>query len=318
MSAKRAIATFSLAAGPRSVAFHPNDRMVLITYADRLEVRLAASGEKVWGARFEDGLGGAVFAEEGRSVVAAASPEKWIERPMRMPLAERDLVRVSEDEARRPLDVAMSSVLGASPDGTLALLHYGDGELGLFDLHALVAKPRFVMAERAAPQWVMHAGALSRDGAIAVTSTRRGLSGPPTVNTIEAWHTHSSHRGRSGNAGGEGPVAVSPNGKYVLYGSGRNAVLWNVDKGGIESPMSVDALAHDVTCVDFAIDGRRYLYGGGDRIEVVSRLSGTRGASLLHEPLGVAASVRCARFSHDGRRVVTAAADGRVFLWDVS
>lgn len=302
----------------RSIAFHPNDRTLLVTFADRLEVLLTATGEKVWGARFEDGLGGAVFAEEGRSVVAAASREKWIQQPASVPLSDRDLVRVSEDEARRPLDVAVSSVLGASPDGTLALVHYGDGELGMFDLHALTERPRFVMAERAAPHWVMHGGALAREGTIAVTSTRRGLTGPPTVNTIEVWHTYSSHRGRQGNAGGEGPVAVSPNGKYVLYGSGPNAVLWNVDRGDIESPMSVDALADSVTCVDFAIDGKRYLYGGGARIQVVSRLPGTSGASLLHEASGSAANIRCARFSHDGLRVVTGTANGRVFLWDIS
>ena len=315
MSTRRALATFALGSNPRSVAFHPNDRTFLVTYPDRLEVRLTATGEKVWGARFEQGLGGAVFAEEGESVIAAASPD--VPRTSSVPSAERDLVRVSEDEARRRLDVPASSVLGASPDETLALVHYGDGELGLFDLHALTARPHFVMAERAV-DWVLHSGALSRDGAIAVTSMRRSQLGPPTVNVIEAWHTYSSARGRSGNAGGEGPVAISPNGRFLLYGSSRNAVLWNLDSGGLERPIPLDALAHDVTCVDFAIDGRRYLYGGGDRVEVVSRLPGSKGGSLLHDRSAVAADLRCARFSHDGRRVVTAAADGRIFLWDVS
>lgn len=315
MSTKRAAATFALESGLRSVAFHPNDRTFLVTYSNRLEVRLTATGEKVWGNRFEQGLGGAVFAEEGRSVIAAASPE--VPRTSRVPAAERDLLRLTEDEARRPLDVPASAVLGASPDGTQALVHYGDGELGLFDLHALIARPHFVMAERAV-DWVLHSGALSRDGAIAVTSLRRSELGPPTVNTIEAWHTYSGARGRNGNAGGEGPVAISPNGRYLLYGSSRNAVLWNLDTGGLERPMSLDAIAHDVTCVDFAIDGRRYLYGGGDRVEVVTRLPGSKGASLLHDRSGAAADLRCARFSHDGRRVVTAASDGRVFLWDVA
>jgi len=314
MSTKRAIATFVLEAGPRSVAFHPNDRMFLVTYANRLEVRLSATGEKVWGARFEQGLDGAVFAEEGLSVIAAASPDA--PRTSSVPSAERDLVRVSEDEARRLLDVPASSVLGASPDGTLALVHYGDGELGLFDLHALTAQPHFVMAERAVA-WALHSGTLSREGAIAVTSTRHSPLGPPSVNFVQAWHTYSGHLGRNGTAGGEGPVAVSPNGRYLLYGSSRNAVLWNLDTGGLERPMSLDALAHEVTCVDFAIDGRRYLYGGGDRVEVVNRLPGSKGASLLHDRSKAAADLRCARFSHDGRRVVTAAADGRIFLWDV-
>lgn len=318
MSARRAIAIYPLEAGPVSVELHPNDRTMLVTYETRLEVRLTATGEKVWGARFEDGLAGAVFAEEGRSVIAAAAPEKWTQRASSIPSAERDLVRVSEDEARRSLDVRVSSVLGAAPDGTFALLHYGDGELGLFDLHELVARLPFVMAERAA-LWTLRSGSLSRNAQLGVTSTRKGVPDPP-VSRLEVWHpAGGSGRGRSGNASGEAPVAASPNGKFVLYGSGRNAVLWNVPKGSIESPMSVDALAHDVSCVEFESDGRRFLYGGGDRVEVVKRLPGKPAASLLHEPFaGAPASVVCARFSHDGRRVVTAAADGRVFLWGVA
>lgn len=303
---------FPLEPWPRSVAFHPNDRTILLTYDTQLEVRLVATGEKVWGARFEEGLAGAVFAEEGRSVIAAATRAT---SPVR-PVAERDLVCLSEDEGRRPLDVALSSVLGASPEGAFALLHYGDGELGLFDLVALAARPPFVMAEHVAP-WNIRFGGLSRMGEVAATSIRRGIPEPP-VNRLEVRYSDNGRLGRSGNAGGEGPIAVSPNGRFVLYGSGRNAVLWNVHKGGIESPMSVDALAHDVACVDFAAGGRRYLYGGGERVEVVNRLPGKGTAALLHEPAPLAADVRCARFSRDGRRVVTAATDGRVFLWDVS
>lgn len=317
MSARPPIAIFALDAAPRSIAFHPNDRHLLLTYEKYFSVCVTATGETVWSSRFERGLFGAVLAEEGHSVLAAVGPD---EPPpaASVPRAEHVLVRVSEEEGRRPLDVRASSVLAPAPDGSVALLHYGDGELGLFDLRALVERTRFVLAERAAPHWLVRFGALSRGGEVAVTSTRRGVP-QPLVATIQIWHTAGTAQGRSGNAGGEGPVAISPNGRFVLYGSGRNAVLWNVEKGGIESPMSLDALAHDIAVVDFELDGRRYLYGGGDRVEVVKRLPGKPAVSLLHPPLeGVPAIVRAARFSHDGRRVVTAAADGRVSLWDVT
>lgn len=318
MSARRPIAVFALEAGLRSVELHPNDRTMLVTWETHFDVRFVATGEKVWGSRFERGVAGAVFAEEGSSVVAAAGPDEMPSSASRVPSAENVLVRVTEEEGRRPLELRVSSVLGASPEGAFALLHHGDGELGLFDLRALVERPHFVVAERAAPHWLVRFGALSRGGEVAVTSTRRGVP-EPMVATIQVFHTTGPARGRAGNAGGEGPVAISPNGKFALYGSSHNAVLWSVEKGGIETPMALDALAHDVSCVDFEIDGRRYLYGGGDRVEVVKRLPGKPGASLLHEPLGgLPARVRVARFSHDGRRVVTAAADGRVFLWDVS
>lgn len=317
MAGVEPLLVFDVGLGARQVAFHPAGRLLLVVLTSAIEVRLVATGERVWRASFGRGVAGAAWAEGGRSVIVAA-PDAEPRDPFRgprIPSGESVLFRVAEDDSRRDLEVRCESVLAAAPDGSFALLDYGDGELGLFELDALRARTPFVMAERATA-FATHAGALSNEGRIAVTSTRRTHA--DRVSRVVMWRAHGAAPFvREGNAGGEAPVAVSPNGRRVLYGNGGRPVLWHAESGTIESfegePMDRDV---DLAAAAFSADGRRFLYGGFDRIEVHDRIGDRAVASLAHPPGEKAkADVVHAAFSPDGRFLASAVTDGRVVIW---
>lgn len=317
MAAMEPLAVFEVGPGARRIRFDPAGRRLLVTTTSGFEVRVVASGERVWRSGFPRGLAGAVWAEGARSVIAAAPGDEPRDpfRPPRAPSGESRLYRVAEDEGRVELDVHCESILCAAPDGSFALLDYGDGELGLFELEALRARRPFVVAERLAP-FSVHGGALANEGRIAVTATRRSRA--DRVSRIVMWRAHAvAPFVREGNAGGEAPVAVSPNGRRVLYGSGHRPVLWHAESGAIESfegePVAWNG---EITAVAFSHDGRRFLYAGSSRVEVFDRIGDRAVTSLVH-PDGdrVVAEVVDGTFSPDGRFVASMCSDGRVFVW---
>jgi WD40 repeat protein/tRNA A-37 threonylcarbamoyl transferase component Bud32 len=119
-------------------------------------------------------------------------------------------------------------------------------------------------------------------------------------------------------------VAVSPDGKTVLTGSGNETKergevrLWDLDTGAVV--FSHEQEGSPVRVVAFSPDGRQFVTGTRWEAQVWDAAQGKIVHRLLHAPLWVTA----AAFSPDGRTVATGCSSldpeekGEVRLWDVA
>jgi WD40 repeat protein len=114
-------------------------------------------------------------------------------------------------------------------------------------------------------------------------------------------------------------VAYSPDGKYLLTGSGGlkqsvgSAQLWNVADGKPAGP----PLPHQdiVSSVAFSPDGQTLLTGSWDR---TARLWDATTGKPIGVPLLHQGPVCAVAFTPDGKLVATASGDGNVRFWDVA
>ncbi|MCI0331620.1 MAG: protein kinase [Planctomycetes bacterium] len=122
-------------------------------------------------------------------------------------------------------------------------------------------------------------------------------------------------------AGHEGPVrcvAFSPNGQLVLSGSEDNSLrVWDVAAGaGVKTLRGHGSDVH--SCV-FSPDGKFVLAGDDQHVRVWD-LAGYQEVRVLHATVfaGHEDAVLSARFSRDGKQIVTASRDRTASLWDAA
>ncbi|TNE60161.1 MAG: hypothetical protein EP344_07865 [Bacteroidetes bacterium] len=116
----------------------------------------------------------------------------------------------------------------------------------------------------------------------------------------------------AGHTGEVTAVAVSPDGKYILTGSGDNtAKLWDLDGREIQS-----FTAHEfvVSAVAFSPDGQSVLTGSYDGTARLWNLSG--GKPKIFK--GHTNYVTAVAFSPDGQSILTGSYDGTAVLWSLS
>lgn len=292
---------------PLQIAFDPGDAQILIASLRRLTLHVAATGETVSSTVLPADFSGAAFSRERRSLLVAFGNE---------------LHELSNDAGLRPLasKSKASALHGSSPDETHALVAYESGEIALLDLASLAEQIPFALGdERSLAPAPCEAGAVSLGGAVAATLQASALH--RAISTVTVWRRESDvprvfeepvdRRPPSGRN-----FAISPDGGWLLFAGGGRPFLLNVDTMAAVRPLQL-SFGPAVHNVDFSPTGRDLLLAGNRGAAVIDAASGAQRHLLEPPSLGVAA-LRCARFSHDGRRVAAAASDGRVFLWDVS
>jgi WD40 repeat protein len=120
--------------------------------------------------------------------------------------------------------------------------------------------------------------------------------------------------------GHRGPVqalAVSPDGRWALSGSGhyggdQTLRLWDLASGK-EERQQIEGVA-DVLAAAFSPDGTLALWGGSDRVAHLVEVGTGQEVRKLHGHRG---AVHGVAFSPDGRRALTCSTDRTVRLWDV-
>lgn len=157
------------------------------------------------------------------------------------------------------------------------------------------------------------AAALSPDGSLVATA--RGWQGG-----ISLWDTTTGALCREMDAPkvADGVVSLrfSPNGKTLLAGlSGYGMGLWSVATG--EQLWEAGTHADTVTSLAFSPDGRTLAVGGAYQSEIVLwhlQPQLTEARTLI----GHESNMRAASFHPDGRKLVTASADGTLKVWDAA
>ncbi|HUC85705.1 MAG TPA: tetratricopeptide repeat protein, partial [Candidatus Acidoferrales bacterium] len=207
-----------------------------------------------------------------------------------------------------------------SPDGDRLVTAWADGTASVWDAQSgreLLELPHgdfnFVNSAQFSP-----------DGKRIVTLTQDGVA--------RLWDASSGQQ--SAQLGGEVQSAqFSPDGSRILTTSGTTARLWDALSG---QPLT-EPLQHvsAVKSAQFSPDGKRIVTAAGS----VARVWDSQTGQELMEPLshgrsarpgefkrgiygseviGVIWFVDSAQFSPDGRRIITAADDGVVRIWDVA
>jgi WD40 repeat protein len=106
-------------------------------------------------------------------------------------------------------------------------------------------------------------------------------------------------------------VALSPNGRYVLFGRSKAATLWDV-RNGLEM-RTFSGHSGQVDAVAFSPDGCYVLTGSRDK---TAKLWDTLTGAELHTFSGHSERVQSVAFSADGRYILTASWDKKAKLWD--
>jgi len=198
-----------------------------------------------------------------------------------------------------------------SPDGSLVLVA-GKGGARLYDLaHGFRVR-------RLEPSSALVTATFSPDGRLVA-----GV-GAKIDHSVHIWDTQSgAPLATLPHDAAVLTVAFSPNGKLIATGSvDGKARLWSVAGGlALGQPLSHDpgARGDDVRMVSFSPDNSRLLTVGGDRFARIFDLAHPGQVTTLNH----VTLVNVARFSHDGRLVVTGGAspssgDPVVRIWDAA
>ncbi|KAI5118072.1 hypothetical protein M0805_003661 [Coniferiporia weirii] len=109
-------------------------------------------------------------------------------------------------------------------------------------------------------------------------------------------------------------VAYSPDGRYIVSGSGDNTLrIWDAQIGNsVGDPLTGHSLG--INSVAYSPDGRHIVSGSSDR---TLRIWDTQTGSAVGEPLiGHSGAVRSVAYSPDGRHIVSGSDGSMLRIWD--
>lgn len=149
-------------------------------------------------------------------------------------------------------------------------------------------------------------GALSPDGELVVTST-----------PDRRLRLHKANGGRVlrelklSEADGPSVPQFSPDGHFVAFAVRGKTMLWHTGSGTTRTLSEITSSVHDLS---FDPDGRLLL-----AVSDSARLHDLHIGRVLAEfQANSSSTVNAARFSPDGKRILTSNTDGTVFVWDLS
>jgi WD40 repeat protein/transcriptional regulator with XRE-family HTH domain len=192
--------------------------------------------------------------------------------------------------------------VAVSPDGRYVLTSSEDKTARLWDAQSGLELSRF-----SRPIYPMSKVAFSPDPRFALAS---GANGDEGTWMLEA----GTGREIRHFAGGSGPIAISPDGKYLLLGTEEgSARLWEV---ATAAPLrQFGDAARVVNAVAFAPNGKFVITGSTDNIV---QSWDVRTGTEIRRFIGHNSLITSVAMSPDGRYVLTASADGTARLWDAS
>ena len=157
---------------------------------------------------------------------------------------------------------------------------------------------------------IMRDGVFSPDGAYVALASADGSIGVLLTDTGEVKFQAEVHEG------GARGVAFSPDGRELMSrGADGKIRFWDIESG--TERLRIDAHGLGVTTASYSPDGRWVVSGSGggeDGIAMVFDVATGETVARLYPHNDV---VRQAVFTADGKRVLTAAADGYARLWDI-
>ncbi len=160
------------------------------------------------------------------------------------------------------------------------------------------------------------AAAITAGGVVLYAVSRPGEETPsqPGVETPKAVFNAQPVRTFAGHAAWIHSVAISPDGRSILSGSGDNALkLWDTATG--KELHSFAGFPDEVRSAAFSPDGRVILCGGGNN--TLFLLDAAAG-KVLRTFKGHRDGIPAVAFSPDGRRVLSGSWDKTLKLWDAA
>ncbi|MEL7540343.1 MAG: TIR domain-containing protein [Pseudomonadota bacterium] len=157
---------------------------------------------------------------------------------------------------------------------------------------------------------IMRDGAFSPDGTYVAVASADGSVGVLVAETGEVKFQSEAHEG-----GARGVIFSPDGGEVMSRGADGKIRFWDVESG--TERLKIDAHGLSVWTARYSPDGRWVVSGsggGGDGVAMVFDVATGETVARLYPHNG---QVRQAVFTTDGKRVLTAAADGFARLWDI-
>jgi WD40 repeat protein len=286
-----------------SVAFSPDGRFVLTGGLDNT-ARLwdTATGKQI--RTFEGHTGevwSVAFSSDGRYLLTGSSE------------ASARLWDTASGQQTRSFAVnnRLVSIVAFSPDNRSVLT--ASGAVSLWDVDT--GNPIRSFKD---PTGLVYSAAFSRDGRFLLTGSsnwkaQARLWNADTGQSIRTFPEHEESRSFFGHTADLCPVAFSPDGRFVLTGSGGTTVwLWDAATGQQIRPF-IGHTGRMVYVVAFSPDSRFVLTGGDDKTARLWDVQSGKELLRFEQPSG---SVNSVAFSPTGRYVLTGSDDGIARLWD--
>ena len=296
-----------------SVRFMPNDSLVVTSSVDStIRIWNRATGEVVATFTQPQGIAYMDLSNDGQLIITGSYDSQiriWS-------IAEKKIVRVLKGHQGTVWTVNISSdnkkIVSAGDDNTIRIWDVESSNL----LHELKGHKRIVWAAKFSPD------------------VKTIVSGSFDF-TVKTWDVESGKLTRDNTQHSETvvDVAFSHNGKLLATTSDDKTIrIWNTSTGELIRTMKV---AEHVQAVAFSPDDKRLMTGGRDKPMIGEFLQNFIGDSKLNK--GVSArlwdvetgkllqtfeehenDVQDVAYSHNGKYVATASADGTVMIWEVN